>query len=197
MRREVVIVMSGVSVVVVGLSLQASQRGPGALTSAQPATVLTTPSTHAPTTIASSGANPPPVISQQPLTASDPRTLPTAVPSAAAGRATSDVSSAEPSPTAAPSVTVNGAAIDTQYGPVQVQITVQNRRITRTDAIEYPQDAQQSRDINSQAIPELNREALKAQSAQIDTVSGATYTSGGYQQSLQSALDAAHKAGAR
>jgi uncharacterized protein with FMN-binding domain len=94
-------------------------------------------------------------------------------------------------------VTVNGAPADTQYGPVQVQITVQKGRITRAVALEYPQDAQQSRDINSQAIPQLNQETLKAQSAQIDTVSGATYTSGGYQQSLQSALDAAHKAGAR
>jgi uncharacterized protein with FMN-binding domain len=97
----------------------------------------------------------------------------------------------------APSVTVNGAPVDTQYGPVQVQITVQNGRVTRADAIDYPHDSGQSRDINSQAIPQLNQEALQAQSAHIDTVSGATYTSGGYQQSLQSALDAAHKAGAR
>ncbi len=94
-------------------------------------------------------------------------------------------------------MTVNGAPVDSQYGPVQLQITVQNARITRADAIDYPHEAQQSRDINSQAIPQLNHEELQAQTVHIDTVSGATYTSGGYQHSLQSRPDAAHKAGAR
>jgi len=93
-------------------------------------------------------------------------------------------------------VTVDGASYDTRYGPVQVQITVRSRRITRADAIDYPQGADRSREINSYAIPRLDQEALDAQSAQIDTVSGASYTSAGYRQSLQSAIDAAHKAGA-
>ena len=94
-----------------------------------------------------------------------------------------------PTPT---SSTVNGAPADTPYGPVQVQITLTNGRIVRADAIDYPQGGGRDQEINSQAIPQLDRETLQAQSAQIDTVSGATYTSDGYRQSLQSALDAAH-----
>lgn len=90
---------------------------------------------------------------------------------------------------------MNGQAADTQYGPVQVQITVSGGRITRADAIDYPQGGGRDQEINSQAVPQLDQETLQAQSAQIDTVSGATYTSDGYRQSLQSALDAAHQAG--
>jgi uncharacterized protein with FMN-binding domain len=89
-------------------------------------------------------------------------------------------------------VTANGQPADTRYGPVQVQITITGGRITRADAIDYPQGTSRDQEINSQAIPQLNAETLQAQSAQIDTVSGATYTSDGYRQSLQSALDAAH-----
>ena len=94
-------------------------------------------------------------------------------------------------------MTVNGAPADTQYGPVQVQITVRGGRIVRADAIEYPQGSSRDQQINSYAIPQLDDETLQAQSAQIDTVSGASYTSQGYRESLQSALDAAHRAGAR
>ena len=87
---------------------------------------------------------------------------------------------------------MNGAPVDTRYGPVQVQITITNGRITRADAIDYPQSSGRDQEINSQAIPQLDDEAVQAQSANIDTVSGATFTSDGYRQSLQSALDAAH-----
>lgn len=100
----------------------------------------------------------------------------------------------KPSPTAAAPTTrtINGAAFDTRYGPVQVQIKVTGRRIVSADAIAYPMDTRRDEEINSYAIPQLDQETLQAQSAQIDTVSGATYTSEGYQQSLQSAIDAAH-----
>jgi uncharacterized protein with FMN-binding domain len=80
---------------------------------------------------------------------------------------------------------------------VQVQITVLSGRITRADAIVYPTESRRDQEINSQAIPALNSETLRAQSARIDVISGASYTSAGYQQSLQSAIDAAHKAGLR
>jgi uncharacterized protein with FMN-binding domain len=89
---------------------------------------------------------------------------------------------------------VNGTSIDTNYGPVQVQLALQHGRIIRATAIDYPQAGGRDREINSVAIPVLQQETLVAQSAQIDTVSGATYTSDGYRQSLQAALDAAHKA---
>ena len=98
-------------------------------------------------------------------------------------------------PSAAPSGgdgTFTGAAADTRYGPVQVRITVAGGKITDAQAVEYPQESGRDVRINSEAVPALNQEALQAQSAQIDTVSGATYTSEGYQQSLQSAIDQAH-----
>ncbi len=89
--------------------------------------------------------------------------------------------------------TFTGDAADTRYGPVQVQITVSGGKITDAQAVQYPQESGRDVRINSTAVPELNQEALQTQSAQIDTVSGATYTSEGYQQSLQSAIDAAHR----
>jgi uncharacterized protein with FMN-binding domain len=88
--------------------------------------------------------------------------------------------------------TFTGDAADTRYGPVQVRITVSGGKITDAQAVQYPQESGRDVRINSTAVPELNQETLQAQSAQIDTVSGATYTSEGYQQSLQSAIDAAH-----
>lgn len=91
---------------------------------------------------------------------------------------------------------MNGGPADTPYGPVQVQITVRAGRIVRANAIDYPQGSGRDQQINSYAIPQLDDETVRAQSAQIDTVSGATYTSDAYRTSLQSALDAAHQAGA-
>ena len=87
--------------------------------------------------------------------------------------------------------TVTGAAAATRYGPVQVQITVTDGRITAVDAVVYPQQSAKDRQINARAIPRLNQEALAANSAAIDTVSGATYTTRGYVASLQSALNQA------
>ncbi|WP_460063634.1 FMN-binding protein [Streptomyces sp. YKOK-I1] len=89
------------------------------------------------------------------------------------------------------STTVTGDSVQTRWGPVQVRITVQNGKITDVTAVTYPQDNPRDQQINAYAIPQLRSEALKAQSADIDTVSGATYTSDGYRQSLQSALDSA------
>jgi len=87
--------------------------------------------------------------------------------------------------------TVTGAAWPTIYGPVQVRITVKAGKFTDVTAVEYPTDTPRDEQINAFAIPQLNSEALAASSAKIDTVSGATYTSGGYIGSLQNALDKA------
>ena len=87
--------------------------------------------------------------------------------------------------------TVTGDSADTRYGPVQVKITVTNGKFTAVQAVDYPTNDPRDQEINSYAIPQLNSEALAAGSAQIDTVSGATYTSEGYVTSLQSALDKA------
>ncbi|WP_328832553.1 FMN-binding protein [Streptomyces sp. NBC_00252] len=87
--------------------------------------------------------------------------------------------------------TVTGETAQTRWGPVQVKITLTNGRITDVSAVQSPSDNPRDQEINSYALPELRREVLAAQSAKIDTVSGATYTSDGYRQSLQSALDSA------
>lgn len=84
---------------------------------------------------------------------------------------------------------ITGDAVDTRYGPIQVQVTMSGKKITDIEVLEYPTDSPRDQEINSYALPELNSEAMSAQSAQIDVVSGATYTSDGYMQSLQSALD--------
>ncbi|MFD9461712.1 FMN-binding protein [Streptomyces sp. NPDC060027] len=89
------------------------------------------------------------------------------------------------------SKTVTGDTVQTRWGPVQVRITLKNGRITEVTAVAYPSENPRDQEINSYAIPQLRREALAAQSAGIDSVSGATYTSDGYKQSLQSALDSA------
>jgi hypothetical protein len=92
---------------------------------------------------------------------------------------------------AATTRTVNGKPFDTRFGPVQVQLQLRGRRIVRATAIVYPQGTRRDREINAYAIPVLQQETVAAQSARIDTVSGATYTTQGYVGSLQSALDAA------
>ena len=87
--------------------------------------------------------------------------------------------------------TVTGDTIQTQWGPVQVRVTIKGGKLTDVTAVQYPTDNPRDQEINSYALPRLRTEALTAQSADIDTVSGATYTSEGYRQSLQSALDSA------
>lgn len=87
---------------------------------------------------------------------------------------------------------MNGTSVDTRFGPVQVQLTVRAGRILTARAIDYPQGSGQTQQINRMAVPVLQAETVAAQSEQIDTVSGATYTSAGYVRSLQAALDAAH-----
>jgi uncharacterized protein with FMN-binding domain len=87
--------------------------------------------------------------------------------------------------------TVTGDAADTRFGPVQVRITVSNGKLTDVTAVEYPSESPRDQEINSYAIPALNKEALAAGSANIDMISGATYTSQGYINSLQSALNQA------
>jgi uncharacterized protein with FMN-binding domain len=89
-------------------------------------------------------------------------------------------------------VVVNGSVIDTVWGPVQVQVHISGRKITDVTTLIYPTGTGRDQEINSYALPILRREVLAAQSANVSGVSGATYTSGGYLQSLQAALDAAH-----
>jgi uncharacterized protein with FMN-binding domain len=82
--------------------------------------------------------------------------------------------------------------MDTPYGPVQVQITVSGGSITQVNVPQYPNGSGRDQEINSFALPQLISETTSAQSANINMVSGATFTSQGYIQSLQSAIDQAH-----
>jgi uncharacterized protein with FMN-binding domain len=92
---------------------------------------------------------------------------------------------------------VDGAVFRNKWGPVQVEATfASDGTLTDVAALQTPDDRGQSVRINDYAVPRLTSEALTAQSASVDTVSGATYTSEGYRQSLQSAIDLARGAGA-
>jgi uncharacterized protein with FMN-binding domain len=86
--------------------------------------------------------------------------------------------------------TIDGSVVNTRYGPVEVEVTVAGGKVTAVTAIALPSGGR-SGAISGYAAPILSSEALTAQSAQIDLVSGATYTSDAYAQSLQSALDQA------
>ncbi|KIF05699.1 FMN-binding protein [Streptomyces sp. RSD-27] len=87
--------------------------------------------------------------------------------------------------------TFTGSVIDTRYGPVQVAVTMSGGRLTAVEVLQVPSENRRDRTIATYAVPRLTDEAIGAQSADIDAVSGATYTSEGYIRSLQSALDQA------
>lgn len=87
--------------------------------------------------------------------------------------------------------TYTGTAVQTRYGVIQVQATVSGGKITSVTTPQLQAFDSRSQYINSQAVPMLKEEVLSAQSAQVDMISGATYTSEGYLTSLQAALDKA------
>ena len=88
--------------------------------------------------------------------------------------------------------TVLGGVVNTRWGPVQVQISTDGTRITAVKVPQYPTGNQHDQQINSQALPILIQETMAQQDANIDMVSGATVTSTGYRESLQSAIDQAN-----
>jgi uncharacterized protein with FMN-binding domain len=114
---------------------------------------------------------------------------------AAAGSANSSSSSGSTSSgttnSGSGSKTYTGDAASTRFGDVQVQITVVDGKVTAATVTEVPWRDHKDQEINSRAVPILTDETVSAQSADIDMVSGATYTSQGYVESLQSALDQA------
>lgn len=87
--------------------------------------------------------------------------------------------------------TVTGDVVQTQWGPVQVQVVVRSGTIAGVKVLQYPSGNSRDVEIATYALPILIKETTAAQSAQVDMVSGATFTSEGYVQSLQSALDQA------
>ncbi|GAA3891268.1 hypothetical protein GCM10022381_36490 [Leifsonia kafniensis] len=123
----------------------------------------------------------------QPTVASAP------VPSGAAVTPTPAPSATAATPSAAASAgvttTIDGQVEQTRYGPIQVAVTFVDSTITAVTELQAPSNEGRSVEINQQAAPLLEQEVLASQSANIDTVSGATYTSDGYARSVQSAID--------
>lgn len=122
-----------------------------------------------------------------------------AAPSGSGATPSPSSSSATPTPSTSGSTSgssastkVTGDVVSMRYGDVQVRITVQNGAITAADVTQVPWSNEEDQAINSQAVPVLNSEVVQARSASIDMVSGATFTSQAYLQSLQSAIDKAN-----
>lgn len=123
---------------------------------------------------------------------------------AAAGTATTAAAGGSTTVAAAPTAaaasgtivdgTYVGAASSNRFGTVQVQVVYSGGAITDVQILSYPDGDNKSVSINQRSLPTLISEALTAQNAQVDTVSGATYTSNSYKESLQSAIDAAKTA---
>jgi len=169
MRRIVVALVSTVSGLIALFSYRTSTMGASA-----PASVAAAPAGVVP------GDSP------------SPPALPsTTVPAAGSGGSGSSGSGGS-SPSSTATSRVNGSAVSTRWGLVQVQVTVSGGRVVDVTTIALPNGNNRDAVINARAVPVLRAEALAAQSARIDTVSGATVTSRGYISSLQSALDAAH-----
>ena len=138
---------------------------------------------------------------QVPTAAPVSSSAPTASPSPSATSSPSTGATGSPSPsdpsapatgsTTSSTVTVTGSVEQTRYGPVQVAVTFTGSQIVDVRTLQSPSDQSESLRISARSTPALAKEVLKAQSAKIDTVSGATYTSEGYRQSVQSAIDQA------
>lgn len=122
----------------------------------------------------------------------------TTTPNSAVATNSANATAATPAPAAsapatktAVSGTFTGDAVDTRFGAVQVRITISNGKITNVTAPQYPTESFRDQQINAQAIPWLEQQTIAAQSANIQGVGGASYTSQGFYQSLVSALSKA------
>jgi uncharacterized protein with FMN-binding domain len=119
-----------------------------------------------------------------PTVPTDPTTAP---PDPSGGPTTTTAPTTTPTGTR----TVTGPDEPNRFGDVQVQLTINNGRITDVQALRLPFDRSRSAEISQYAGPILGQEVIAAQGANIDVVSGATYTSEGYAASVQAALDQA------
>lgn len=120
-----------------------------------------------------------------------PRTTTTATPNAPASAAPSVAATPAPAAPTSKDGTFTGASVQTPFGSVQVQITVSGGTITDVTALRLTDSGGRSVQISNDASPVLQSEVLASQSAKVSNVSGATYTSQAYLQSVQSALDKA------
>lgn len=120
--------------------------------------------------------------------APSPTVSPSPVPAGQPGASPSP----SPSPTGAADGTFMGADFPNRFGDVQVRVVISGGRITDVQPVQMPVDRTRSAYISQVAGPMLRSEVLQAQSAQIDIISGATYTSESYAQSVESALQKDH-----
>lgn len=114
-----------------------------------------------------------------------------ASPAAASSSASTASTGSSSSPSKTTTKTYTGSVAQTRWGPVQVQITVADGKITQATVLQQPNGNPRDTEINDYALPILIQGTIDKQSAKIDMVSGATVTSDGYVQSLQAALDKA------
>ncbi|GAA2760650.1 FMN-binding protein [Actinopolymorpha rutila] len=198
MKRIVLTALTTITGIVLLLGVKSQTGAPGLATAAAPGAgsgataTKRTPTPEATPTPTATGKPTPkgePTPRKKKLTATKKpstkaKTTPKAKPKAAPKKVA-------PKPKPVTKMKVAGKTADTQYGPVQVQVTMTGHTITNVTALQLPGGNQRSSEIAGFAAPQLRREALSAQSAHIDSVSGATYTSQGYITSLQSALDRA------
>jgi uncharacterized protein with FMN-binding domain len=154
------VIMAGVSVTVAGRALTGGGAGAGADGGAG----------------GGSGA--------APQTGATDAAQPSATPSPAASSAGSGASGSNGA-----AITVTGAAEQTRYGTVQVSVTYSGSRITSVQTLQAPTDTGRDQMLTNYAVPQLEQEVVSSQSARVDTISGATYTSEGYLASVQSAID--------
>jgi uncharacterized protein with FMN-binding domain len=112
-------------------------------------------------------------------------------PAAATKPAVAPSTSSSSSKSTSSSKTVTSDAVSTPYGDVQLKVTFANGKITKIETVSLPADDPKSQEINAYAAPQLTQSALSRQDGTVDAVSGATFTSTGYQTALQSALDQA------
>ncbi len=178
MRRTVVVLGSTVAGLAALFSYKTHVAGI-AVASTTPAT----PAVSAAPTSPPAMATPPPAKTTTKPAPKKPAKTHAAAPTTAPPAPAPTTSSAPPKP----SGTFTGPTENTQYGSVQVQITVSNGKITNANG-SLPDGGDNT---SQDAIPQLNQEVLTAQSAHIQAVSGATYTSEGYVRSLQQAVDQA------
>ena len=169
MRRVVVAFVATVAGLVLLLSFKTASSKP-----ARPAALSGTPGTNDGSAQGGSGAN---------GTGNDPAATPSTPtgPTPAANSATK---------------TVTGSSVQVSegfrtFGSVQVQVTLSGGKIAKVVAIDYPHNDPRSYEISQYSIPTLEQEVLAAQGTHIDMISGATYTSEAYAQSVQAALDSA------
>lgn len=187
--RRAVLTLSGTVAGLVAL-FSYKTHGPGVTSIAEPSTPAALTTSAPPMAGASSSKTPAAKTTPKASTApAAPATTQRSTPTTAPSSAKPTAAPAKATPTTAPpkpSGTFEGPDVSTQFGPVQVVLTVANGKITAANDLQQPGDS-----ISANAIPQLNSEVVQAQSANIQAVSGATYTSQGYIQSLQQAVNKA------